>query len=395
LRRAFEQSYRLEMPRAGTVSLAGGFTRRTSTEVATGAHRLSDLIQVDLLHSSHDSGVESETHYDVTTSDVSGEDQELVFVGNGQGAYDEFGRYVGSGGDYALRRGEAGSATDLRTRLRLSTRGEVRPQRFLGRPDSLRGAARLLAALGFETTMQVDESTRLPLASPRLFFVPSNYQRDDATFNGTFLLRQDVDVLEGNRLVALRLRVERQDELDNRIAGVKQDRAVRGQGVRFRSSPWSPLSTEVEQTWGSAVQEDALGESGAVSRLDLNTGATSVDLTGRLRGGTRIGLLMRRQSEGERGGGAESRILELVPSLTTHLGEARLDLRFRQVNERRVGVFPSSYRVGLYPGTRSEYDVSIDYRASDHVSVGGGVEGSRPPAREFTHAARLEVRAFF
>jgi len=396
LRRAFEQSYRLEIPRAGTVSLAGGFTRRASTEIATGDRRLSDLIQVDLLHASHDGGVESETHYDVTTSDVSGEEQELVFVGNGQGAYDEFGRYVGSGGDYALRRGEAGSAADLRTRLRLSTRGEVRPRYFLGRPDSLRGPERILAALGFETTMQVDESTRLPLASPRLFFFPSNYQRDDATFNGTFLLRQDVDVLEGNRLLALRLRMERQDDLDQRIAGVKQDHAVRTQGVRVRSSVWSPLSAELEQTWGSAIQEEqARAQAGAVSRLELSQGTTSLDLSGRPKGDTRIGVIIRRRSERERGGSAETGILELVPGFTTHLRQARIDLRYRHVHEKRVGVFPASYRAGLSPGTRSEYDLSVDYRATEHVTVGGGIEGSRPPAQKFNHAARLEVRAFF
>lgn len=401
LRRAFEQSYRLEMPRVGTVSLAGGFTRRTSTEVRTGSRQLSDLIQADLLHASHGGGVESETHVDVTTSDVSGETEELVFVGGGQGAYDEFGRYVGAGGDYALRRGEAGTGTsdDLRTRLRLSTHGVVRPRRFLGAPESLHGPARVLAALGFETTIAVDESSRLPLASPRLFFSPSSYQRDDATFRGTSLIRQDMDMLEGNRFLGLRLRLERQDELDNRITGVRHDREVRTQGVRFRSSPWSLIAAELERTWGTAVEEEAAtagtAGGGSASRLDLATGATSLDFIVRPAGGARLGFLIRQQNEREEGGGARARTFELVPSLSTHVRQARVDLRYRHVQEARAGIFPLSYRVGSSAGTRGEYDVSVDYRATEHVTVGGGVDGSRFPEQKFNHTGRLEVRAFF
>lgn len=394
-RRAFEQSYRLEVPRARSLSLSGGFTRRTADDFRAASRQVSDLIQLDVLHSSHSGGFETEGHYDVTTTDISNEGQALVFVGSGQGVYDELGRFVGTGGDYALVRTEAGGS-DLRTRLRLSLRSEVRPRRFLGSPAKLQGPLRALAALGFETTVQVDELTRLNLASPRLFFDPANYQRDDATFFGTFVLRQDIDVMEGNRLLNLRLRLERRDDADNRIAGVLKDLAERNQAIRFRSSPWPKLTAELEQSWGSHIEEErVMGTTTAPNRFDLARGATALTLTGHPGGSLRLELLVRRQTDRERDGIAEARRLEVTPSFTTHLKRARIDCRFRRVDERRAGIFPASYRVGTSTGVRSEYDVGFDYRATDHVTVTAGVDGIRPPGQRFSHTARMEVRAFF
>jgi hypothetical protein len=93
--------------------------------------------------------------------------------------------------------------------------------------------------------------------------------------------------------------------------------------------------------------------------------------------------------------GAESRTFEVSPSLTTHIRRARLDCRYRRLHESRDGFFPASYRVGFLPGSRDEYGVSLEYRAGDHVTISGGIEGQRPPALEFIHTGRMEVRAYF
>ncbi len=393
---AFEQSYRLEVPRVSAVSVSGAFTRRTSDDRLRAVRQVSDLIQLDIVHSSQRGGVESETHADVTTTDVGGENQELVYVGAGQGVLDEYGRYVGPGGDYVLRQTNGG-IPDLRTRLRLAARAEVRPRRFL--EPSAGGARRVLAALGAETTMQVDELTRLNLSSPRYFFFPSNYQREDATFRGTFYLRQDVDILESNMLLSFRVRGELRNELDNRVSGVSKDREARTTGLRVRSSPWSPFSAELEQTWGTASDVEAATGAGSPSlgesRLDLDTGSTALELTSRPGRDTRIGFLVRRQVEQVTGGTAEADILELTPSVTTYWRRARVDLRYRRVREERTGVFPPSYRASFQPGTRSEYGVNMDYRPLEHVTLTGGLEGIRLPTQSFNHTARLEVRIFF
>ncbi len=394
---AFEQSYRLEIPRVSAVSVSGGFTRRTAEDRLRGGEQVSDLVQLDVVHSSQGGGVESETHADVTTTDVSGDDQELVYAGEGQGVYDEYGRYVGPGGDYVLRKVGPGTP-DLRTRFRVGARLEVRPRRFLGPPASLAGGRRVLAALGAETTIQLDELTRLNLASPRYFLSPDSYQREDATFRGSSYLRQDFDVLENNRLLSLRLRGERRDELDNRIAGVSKDLATHGVGIRFRSAPWAPFSAELEQTWGRATETETAvvaGGGGTASRFDLDTGVTALDLTGRPGRDVRIGFVLRRAIEQARTGNAEATTFEIGPNATTYWKRARLDLRYRRVNEERSGVFPPSYRAGSRPGQRSEYGVNVDYRPFEHVTLTGGVEGLKPPAIAFTHTARFEVRIFF
>ncbi len=262
IRRSLEQTYRLELPRAGAVSMTGSFTRRVADEIPTDTRQVADLVQVDLLHSSLGGGFESDTHYDVTTTDVAREGQELVYVGGGQGAYDAFGRYVGTGGDYTLRRTEDSRASDLRTQLRLGTRWQLEPRRFLGPPAENHGFERVASALGFETTLDLEELTRLPIASPRLFFDPASYQRDDATFRGVALFRQDVEVLEGNRYASFRLRAERRDEADNRVAGVERDLGTRAQGIRVRSTPWSPLAAELEWSWGATTSDEEVVRGG-------------------------------------------------------------------------------------------------------------------------------------
>jgi hypothetical protein len=386
LRQSLEQSYRWKMPRAGAVSMDASFTRRTTDEVATASRQIVDLAKVDVLHSSHHGGFESDTHYDVTTTDVAREGQELVFVGPGQGAYDAFGRYVGSGGDYTLRRTEGARTSDLRTQLRLGTRWTLEPRRFLGSPAENQGFERVISALGFETTIDADELTRLPLASPRLFFNPNNYQRDDATFRGIAFLRQDVDVLEGNRWATFRLRAERRSEADNRVAGVERDLGTHTQAVRLRSAPWAPLATELEVSWGAIESEE---------KAHTTPGAPTLDLTGRPGGDLRLGLLFRRGIDREAALGAEARTLEVTPSFTTHIRHVRIDGRYRRLAETRAGLFPASYRVGVIPGTRHEYDLSLEYRAGDHVTISGGVEGQRPAALDFIHTGRMEVRAYF
>jgi hypothetical protein len=399
LRQSFEQTYRLGMPRAGAVSMDASFTRRTTDEIPTASRQIVDLAKVDVLHSSHHGGFESDTHYDVTTTDVARDGQELVYVGQGQGAYDAFGRYVGSGGDYTLRRTEGARISDLRTRLRLGTRWTLEPRRFLGAPGANDGVQRVIAALGFETTIDADELTSLPLASPRLFFNPSNYQRDDTTFRGTAFLRQDVDVLEGNRWASFRLRAERRSEADNRVVGVERDLGTRAQAVRLRSAPWAPLATELELSWGAIEsEEEAASAKGAPplrSGYAVDNRTVTLDLTGRPGGDLRIGLLLRRAVDREAALGAEARTLEVTPSFTTHVHRVRLDGRYRRLSETRAGTFPASYRVGVIPGTRHEYDLSLEYRAGDHVTISGGVEGQRPAALDFIHTGRMEVRAYF
>ena len=399
IRHALEQTYRLDLPRAGAVSMDASFTRRTTDETVTASRQVVDLAKVDVLHSSLRGGFESDTHYDVTTTDVARQGQELVFVGEGQGAYDAFGRYVGTGGDYTLRRTDGATASDLRTRLRLSTRWTLEPRRFLGSPAQNQGFKRVASALGFETTIDADELTRLPLASPRLFFNPNNYQRDDATFRGLASFRQDVDVLEGNRWASFRLRGERRSEADNRVLGVARDLGTRSQGVRLRSAPWAPLATELEVAWGQTEStEEATGPGGApavTTGYEIDNRSTALDFTGRPGGDLRLGFLLRRATDREAALGAEALTLELSPSFTTHWHRARLDGRYRRVSESRTGFFPASYRVGVVPGTRHEYDLSLEYRAGDHVTISGGVAGQRPPALDFIDTGRMEVRAYF
>jgi hypothetical protein len=133
----------------------------------------------------------------------------------------------------------------------------------------------------------------------------------------------------------------------------------------------------------------------AVSSLDLDTGTTALDLTGRPGRDVRLGFAVRRRVERVQGGGAEATTLEFGPSATTTWQRARLDLRYRRVDEARSGVFPPSYRAGNRPGTQSEYGLNVDYRPFEHVTLTGGVDGVRLPATAFTHTARFEVRIFF
>ncbi|MGD8395941.1 MAG: hypothetical protein PVF43_10735, partial [Candidatus Eiseniibacteriota bacterium] len=407
-RRALEQRYRIEVARWRGVSASGSFTRRTTETVATGSEQVADLVQVDLAQSALDGGLENEFHYDATTTDVSADGRQLVFVGEGLGAYDAFGRFVGSGGDYNLVRVE-NVQQDLRTQLRLDVRTALRPRRFWRQAEVW--WRRLLAETGYETTLFVDELTRLPIASPRLFFDPANYQREDATFAGRFRLRQDVDLLEGVRELGIRLRYQRTDEADNRTltvidpevgggdvgtsGGVFEDRGTRAYSLRLRASPREALTVEWTGEIGDRFEEERRQDAASRSRFDLRTHEQRVVLTVRPGRVLRLGIDLRDRRERERSVDARATSFEWSPNVTLHRDRLRVDGRVRRVVTTREGVFSTAAGSRVVGDSRSEYSVNVDYRATDHVTVTGGVDGSGVEDQEFIHTARLELRAYF
>jgi hypothetical protein len=392
-RRAREHRVQVEMPRIHNLALSGSFTRRQSETVATGDRSVSDLVQVDMVSSDLDGGLGTEVHVDVTTTDVSARGRELVFVGEGQGLYDEFGRFVGIGGDHDLRASSA-NGSDLRTRVLLNARTEFRPARVWRRRETLTGWRRVLSWTGYETTLFVDELSRRNLASLRFFFDPSSYQRRDSTFQGRFRFRQDVDLLEGNRALAARVRYERVDEADSRTGGVFTDSGDESVALRLRSSPLRPLSLEWTGSLARGFDEQHAGES-SLSRVDLRRNENRFELTVRPSRTLRVNGVVLRRVQRDRPTGASIRTVEIGPGVTINRRKMRAELRLRWSEDVQSGFLPIGFGGSLLPGTTTEYDFNVDYRATRHVTLTGRLDGVGRPRQEFLHTARMELRASF
>ncbi len=391
-RRAFENQVRLALPRLGATSVTATVTRRTTETVATGAVQTSALAQLDLAGSYWAGMLDTEAGLDITQTDVAQRGLELVFVGTGQGVYDAFGNFVGESGSYDLRRLDAVGA-DLRTRARLTARAELRPRRRLGRAPA-GNWRRFWAQLGLETALLLDEHSSLNLANPRLLFDPASYQRTE-TFEGLWRFRQDLDVAEGNPWCAARLRYEREDEADNRTLGLEDDQGSERVGLRLRSSPSGPWSIEASGRFGNRFTAERAVSGAVAARLDLRQSEWELRAVYRPRPALRLGTTWLRRHDRARRLAAVSSTVEWSPSVTVTRGRFRTDLRWRVANEVRDGAFPPSYAAGLAPGRRTEYDLDVDYRATDRVTLTASLDGRGHPTRPFDHAARFEVRAAF
>jgi len=117
------------------------------------------------------------------------------------GYYDRFGNYVGAGGGYDVVYGARGEETltgqvELVTRLRWFPPGEDLPV-----PGWLRKVA-------WEGYLNLNESSTLPLVTPRYFLSPGSYLDRETTLDGRLNQRQTVDLFPLSRSVGLKLRQE-------------------------------------------------------------------------------------------------------------------------------------------------------------------------------------------
>jgi len=383
---------------AGSAQAELEVTHRRELDHATGATRTSDLARVKAGDAWEGIGLRADADYEVSQNDAVDLQRSVVFVGEGNGDYNEFGEAVGKGkGNFTLVFLPTTDATPVHT-VGFNLRVHWKPSQRRGAQP---GAGNwIVRNVSVEQLIGVrEESTHEP-AWEIYLLLPSALQRDDATVFGTSTFRQDWSFLDGYKNVALTLRYLREDREDNRFEGVRENTFLEEEVLRFSRSLSARLTTTVE---GGHRLDRRAGEGipgGTGSSYDIEEWSGMGGLGVVVVPGATLDVDLRATSRTDAESGAEQFLLQLQPRLVWRLADqinvfATYD-QTRTSDRNETLVRPIVF---ARDGTAHRWSITANLRVSRMISIYGTYGGRNETVfsgREITeHEFRLETRAYF
>lgn len=395
-----EQRYSLSFMTRRIKSLQGELTyshrieddKFTNTTSTTDLARLKGLLRVNRI------GFRSNFNYQINQTDSRVQQKTVIFVGEGQGDYNEQGEPVGSGrGDYTvvfLNTLKTIPTRNVSANLRFSLKGPSGGRRGRG-PVSW-----LTRNVSLRQSISIQEETTFSDALKVYLFFPSALQRNNSTLFGLISVIQDWSLLDSYSNWSLTFHYERTDEEDNRFGGVKEDRFLQQQNLKLRRSLSSSLSAnaEVRRELRRRGGEGLLAGTGSTYDVEGWTAAGGVGL--RFSAGSTLDGTLEAGRRMDAESGAEeltaSFISKFVWRLTRNMNIfGGYDVTLFDVQEE-TGIRPVFFATG---GTRHRWRLTPNLRVSKMISILGSYEGRSE--RTFTgkrildHNFRLETRAIF
>ena len=317
--------------------------------------------------------------------------RDVRFVGEGAGAYDSLGNFVGRG-DYDLVLVATGTF-DRITRTSTTYRLELRPGASLAESTST-GA--LLGDARVAMLVQASEGRRGAFTAADLLYTPKRLLvRDDVAF-GTYLLRPEIQFGGRTRFAQFLFRLERRTSADRSFEGSRLLRDEWTEEGRWRTHPGSRWLSEVVVRLGQGEAEQATAGGFAGNRR-LVTQLASAEATWLPGPEWRVGVI----ASADRADVADdridpSRVLRIGPRIVwTRGGRLRSELLVRHAAVDGGAVpplVPSGFPV--FPDTW-DYALETSVRVRERVNVVVGAQGRRPLDRDFVHTGRAELRAYF
>jgi hypothetical protein len=372
--------------------------------------RSTDLARLKGFLRSSSAGLRADVDYEISQTAARALKRSVVFVGDGNGNYNESGELVGTGQGaftvvfspttevvptnrvtFNFRFGW--SSTSGRSRLTLGQAGAE--QRTRG------GVWQWIRSnVSLDQTLTVMEESTFDPAWKIYLMVPSALQRNEDTVFGSVFIRQDWTLLDAYKSVSLTFRYERRDDEDNRFEGVKEERFNGQHLVRLSRSVSSLLtatveaSRQVERRSGSGI--DVAG-GGA---YDVRALAVLGGVGFQLPGGSSIDLDSKLTEREDGTTAAKQRLITLRPKTTWRLSRAisvfgSYELTLVQdegITDVRPVVFSRE-------GDSHRWNVTPTIRVSKYISIiaayNGRTETVFSGQRITDHELRLETRAFF
>ena len=368
-------------PRAWSSSLQ--WQRRTVQELPSGAASSSDLASARLRGTDARRGLGAVLGLEVTSEGEPERARQLVIVGDGLGAYDSLGNFVGTGhGNRDLVINNTGG---LRLISRASTSTHLTWQPT---GEGLWQGSRL------EATLETEARRQGALLAEDAVLSPLSALTDSALSRGTVTQRLEADLAPSSRFAALTLRVERRVNADRSFTNFAQTQDIRQGTLRWRLRPAAAWTTELESkvirsatSLGLAAEIGrAIREGGLTARLGFSPGATlRVALVG-------DGSWARREGSGD----PLSTAWTFGPELgLTLFRMGRLELSSRKTirqGEPLSAELPFGDPLGA---VRWESTGRFDYRLRELTTVGISMTSRDREGRRVESEGRAEVRAFF
>lgn len=314
----------------------------------------------------------------------------VVFVGFGQGDYDEAGRYVGrEQGEYDLiYAGTDSLVATTGVEADLSWRQEYG---FLGRGTPW-GAWSSLTHLAVRGRSRTDDVGRLLRLAPDALF------RDEDAVLGEVLLRQEAFLLRNLRQLDLRLSFDYDQGRDRQFASSAEDRLRRAWSTTVT---WSPGERTTLTGRAELGREDRRTEQGVAfgSRRTYEVASRHWELEWALRPqpGNRVALAGERTLRDDAVTGIGQREWALRPSL-----RYRLERRWSLQGQLRWAEVASDEPAGAFrpfffaePGTNLDASARLAWNPSGQLTFSLAYTGRRTGERGWQHDVRLESTARF
>jgi hypothetical protein len=372
------------------------YSHREQDDKFIGNTQTSDLARLKAQVRAERIGLRTNIDYEISQNQFRSQEKTVVFVGEGQGDYNELGEPVGKGrGSHTL--------VFLPTLETIPTRSVAFTVRLNWKPPSTDATSPLSWVrrnVSLDQQLTVREESTFDDAYRIYLMFPSALQRDDSTLRGVVSLRQEWFLLNGYPDLGLTFRYQRDDEEENSFGAVKENKFFQQQIVRVDRAISKLVSANLELTRELRRRHGQGLFAGTGSTYDVEGWAVAAGWGLRFSAGSSIDghLEFRRRKDDE--SAADERSVSLKPRFVWRVTKAvnvfgRYELT-RFSDGEPVLVRPFFFSA---PGTTHRWSLTPNIKISKLISVLSTYEGRSEDTfsgdRITEHAFRIETRAFF
>jgi len=365
------------------------YRRRTFEPRLEGSRQVTNLARMGADALSFGGALRTQLDYQVTTEEVEIREKIITPVPEDTGLYDQFGTFVGEGGDHDVALRLTGEREVL-SRVDLSVRGSLSGSRD-------RDAHLLLRELRGQSFIRARHTTRRPFEELLNPLGAGLYDTGGRTNDASLTLRQEASMFPAAR-VTPSVRLEAFRSFDGRFENVTEETRSDVLAVRVRGTPRPRWTVEVEAA--AEREEDRRELRGAVATVQRDRYATTrgeVEVAFKpIPAWTLSGTTTLAETEKRGESDTETR-LELGPRIAfapPRLG--RIEVRATWVElDGRIDRNRPDFSLGLVNQSGVEWSVLSDFRVRDNVTAAGTVRATRPRGGETRYDGRMELRAFF
>jgi len=373
--------FSLDSPGGGNLGASLIAQRRDVRPLANPTRTRSDLASARLRAERPRFGLKGELDLEIGSEGENRRDRSVVFVGSGQGAYDQYGNFVGVG-DYNL---VLSVSSTLERLARAAT--HARASWVFGSGEAWRGSRA-------EFTYESGAWRPGDLKPTDPFIAPGALISDPGLERGSVLQRLESDFAPQSRAAAIRLRLERRANADRSFDQFAQTTDQRELSARWRARPGPRVSAEIELTARrQAADQQAIAT--AFHRV-LEGREASAQLI--LTPDARLRLVGAADVNWTRPEGQidATRIIQVGPDLGVtvgHKGHGEISARRAfQSGPPAVALIPTADPAGA---PRWQGTSRFDYRLLESFTLGISATAREFEGRSPLYTGRAEMRAFF
>ncbi len=315
--------------------------------------------------------------------------RQVLFVGLGEGRYDQAGNFLGEGrGDYdVVLAGTDSLVATTAVRADLSWQQDM----------SVLGKDRLWTAWTSRTQLGVEARNLTDQVGGLLRLEPSVVFDDETAVLGRVNLSQEFALLRNLRAWDLRWRFDFREVVDRQFAQGREDRLERTHLVTLTWNPTAVASFRLRGEHDAELRQTDAELNPTLLSHDALKRRLEVEGAWRPRTGSRLALGVEGIDRDDAQSGVTQTEIALRPTVRWRVRDdwsLQADLRFSEVSSDEA---PGALRPYFFPppGTNAETSTRLAWEPGRNLSFALAWFGRRPGGQEWQHDLRLESTARF